>query len=112
MGQPSLVIEKPNAAVKVEAPVAASVEAHPIAGQNVPPPAPGDSGGWSDGNAGNGAAAAPQVGSAKEVPSATAVPPGPVPNLVADAFGESDLTKKPPLKDFSAHEYTTDFDKV
>ena len=48
----------------------------------------------------------------KEVPSATAVPPGPVPNLVANAFGESDMSKKPPLKDFSAYQYSTDFNRV
>lgn len=94
-GPPQIPIAPPIAQQRIELP------------PQVPPvrvPVPVDSG-W--GNSNNNPP--PTV---KEVPSATAVPPGPVPNLVANAFGEGDLSKKPPLKDFSAYQYSTDFNRA
>ena len=102
------------------------VPQQPVAVQNVAPAAPAvpdipvapaapavpqnSNSGWEN------APRAPPVASdvANEGPSATAVPPPgkAVPQLPAEAFGDADLSKKPPLKDFSAYQYATDFERV
>lgn len=87
-----------------QVPVAQPIVQERVEQQPPAPPQPVADAGWSNN--------APLSEQDVKEQSATAVPAGPVPNLVANAFGEVDLLKKPPLKDFSTYQFTTDYARV